>query len=297
MWCHVSSKSLATLPAAVWRCGRILVALSVGLLMLGFYWDAAREAQVPEQQNYPGQEDVLDQENNGESRGSTPLSAGSQNDDALGSYAFMEGKFKGGEDVPNNVLKDYSGTKSEEDLELYLEEEILKMDLDSLITSKTSPPTTTTTTTSAPPPATTTTSPTNHKTILFYSKFFSNPWSGFLSRRTSLMHKCPVSTCVFLENSTHPEDADAVIFHALDFRPESVPARRRPDQLYVWLTLEAPAWDEYGHGLQRLKPNYKILQTVEKRFGRPGLFNWTSTYHRESDVMLPYGGFLPLEGE
>ncbi|XP_063883121.1 alpha-(1,3)-fucosyltransferase C-like isoform X2 [Scylla paramamosain] len=312
MWRPVSSKNVVSSLSPARRCGRLLV-LSLGLVLLFLYWDPIREAQ--KEQYHLGHENVLGQENNGELSDGTSLSADSQNIDRRDNSASPEEKLKRIVDKRNGVPRNYSENtsvmKSEVDVNKTVEE-IKKTNLNSLrinqtahlttittatSTSNASATTTTTTTATKHPLATTTTTtveyPTdhlshdsfvNHKKILFYTRFFSETWEEELKVRTSLMHKCPVSTCVFLENSSHPEDTDAVVFHSFDFDPEQVPAVRRPEQVYVWLSMESPKWDGFSYG--------KILQ-----FGRPGFFNWTSTYHRESDVMHPYGGLLPLQGE
>ena len=143
------------------------------------------------------------------------------------------------------------------------------------------------------------------KTILFYTNFFSLSWETFLPKQTLLTPECPVTNCDFLFNTSHshPEEADAVIFHSRDINMKSVPRLRRPDQLYIWLNLEAPPEDDKKSVvLHRLSQKFKATQKSlededEKRFGRPGFFNWTFTYHRESDLLLLYGGLWPIKGE
>lgn len=140
----------------------------------------------------------------------------------------------------------------------------------------------------------------NHKTILFYTKFFSSAWTDYLTPREAI-NKCPISACTFLQDSSDPDDADALIFHYYDFNERPLPTRRRPEQLYVWLNLEAPNWEEeevISFLRERLKA-FGILQQTqhEWQFGPRGYFNWTMTYHRASDVMAPYGALLPLSGE
>lgn len=135
----------------------------------------------------------------------------------------------------------------------------------------------------------------SRKKILFYTKFFSQSWNlpGEMA-----MQKCPIPACTFLQHSSSPEDADAVIFHADDFNVEAVPSRRRPEQLYIWFTLEAPNWNTDVGLLVRLQPHLRALgKLLEARtYGRARFFNWTMTYHRASDVMLPYGTMRPLTG-
>lgn len=292
MWWCVASKNQAMLLTPGKRCTTILTILSIVLLTLVFYWDGARETHIPGKQRSMRQNNVMDKGNTGGTRDSPSLrEADSQNVNSLDRDALMVGKFKGG-------AESYSRTKNDDSLDLKVEDK-LKLDLEAANPSKVahSMTTTITTTSSVHPPTTTISSLTKPKTILFYTKL-SWKWVGKLNGHYSKMINCPVSTCVLLENSTHPEEADAVVFHVNDFDPKWVPSRRRPDQLYVWLSLEAPTWS--GFGLPRPGRSYKSLGKIpltRKSFGRPGFFNWTSTYHRESDVMLPYGGLVPLEGE
>lgn len=139
----------------------------------------------------------------------------------------------------------------------------------------------------------------SYKKILFYTSFFSEPWDTMLHNKTDLQN-CPVSTCAFVQHF-NPEEADALVFHFADFSLDSLPAKRRPEQLYIWFNKEPPEWEELD-GLYELRHKFKIIDKLlqpweEKKYGRPGFFNWTMTYHRASDVMIPYGTLWPLTGE
>lgn len=139
------------------------------------------------------------------------------------------------------------------------------------------------------------------KTILFYTQFFHGSWKSFLKERTLLTLTCPVSSCHFITNSSRPEEADAVIFHAQDIKMESVPSVRLPNQVYIWLNMEAPQEIEGVRGLLPVKSQRKtqkrIMNDNEEKYGRPKFFNWTFTYHRDSDLLLLYGGLWPLRGK
>ncbi|KAK8381211.1 hypothetical protein O3P69_008225 [Scylla paramamosain] len=145
----------------------------------------------------------------------------------------------------------------------------------------------------------TTTSETR-KTIVFNTKFFSGSWEDFLAERTLLPPTCPVTNCDVLFNTSHPEDADAIIFHGQDINYESLPKLRRRGQVYIWLNMEAPRTDNNNvpHRLtQQFKIVRKMVEQEDRRlFGFPGFFNWTFTYHRDSDLLLLYGGLWPLQG-
>lgn len=70
--------------------------------------------------------------------------------------------------------------------------------------------------------------------------------------------------------------ADAVIFHLhLTRTPSELPARRREDQRWIFLTDESP-FHTFMSGKQKLS-NYD------------GLFNWSMSYRMDSDVPVPYG--------
>ncbi|KAG7158173.1 alpha-(1,3)-fucosyltransferase C-like [Homarus americanus] len=130
------------------------------------------------------------------------------------------------------------------------------------------------------------------KTVLFYDRFFYNPWQPFVEKMTKLKGKnCPVTNCVFIYNSSHPEDADAVIFHAADFNPKNVPKIRKPQQRYIWLNLESPS----GKNLTNSQSMQNLID--ERWFSKEGFFNWSYTYHRDSDLLLLYGGLESLRGE
>nr|XP_045611879.1 alpha-(1,3)-fucosyltransferase C-like [Procambarus clarkii] len=131
-----------------------------------------------------------------------------------------------------------------------------------------------------------------HKKILFYGSFFFGPWESFVGNMTTLEeNNCPESKCIFLYNTSHPEGADAVIFHHGVFNKDNVPGVRLPHQRYVWLNLEAPSLINLN--------NTQQLQHIadEKWFGVDGFFNWSYSYNRESDLVMLYGGLRSLRGE
>lgn len=121
------------------------------------------------------------------------------------------------------------------------------------------------------------------KKIVFYTKFFGDDtWVKMLGNGTDLReHQCPVSNCVFSYNISEAPEADAVLFHATDYNPFNVPKTRHSHQRYVWVTVESPGVqggeDRDAHNLP--------------------FFNWTATYHRGSEIFVPYGYLVPLEGE
>ncbi|XP_051521649.1 alpha-(1,3)-fucosyltransferase 4-like [Myxocyprinus asiaticus] len=75
--------------------------------------------------------------------------------------------------------------------------------------------------------------------------------------------------------------ADAVIIHHRDLMRNwsALPrAPRPPRQKWIWMNFESPTYSGWLHGLD-------------------GVFNLTMSYHRGSDVFLPYGYLQPRRGD
>ncbi|XP_068237230.1 glycoprotein 3-alpha-L-fucosyltransferase A-like [Palaemon carinicauda] len=123
-----------------------------------------------------------------------------------------------------------------------------------------------------------------YKTIVIYTKFFSGSWSKYLryGRIDLANHGCPVHQCRFSFDKDKASSADAVVFHGVDFNPNDVPKIRHRHQRYIWLIVEAPSL-------------YKNMTAV-KPPKTPGIFNWTATYNRKSDILISYGALLPKKG-
>nr|XP_027235986.1 alpha-(1,3)-fucosyltransferase fut-3-like [Penaeus vannamei] len=114
------------------------------------------------------------------------------------------------------------------------------------------------------------------KKIVIYTRFFGRIWDqGAYTDLAS--YGCPETRCVFSFNRSEAEDADAVLFHSEDFKPEDIPQRRRPRQRYIWRSQEGPFRQRNVGG--------------ERHF-----YNWTYTYHRASELFFPYGALVPLQG-
>lgn len=63
--------------------------------------------------------------------------------------------------------------------------------------------------------------PVQAKTILFYTKFFNSNWDEFLKLRGNLT-SCQFQNCIFLQNTSSPENVDAIIFHQADYDPSGM---------------------------------------------------------------------------
>ncbi|XP_068223120.1 alpha-(1,3)-fucosyltransferase C-like isoform X1 [Palaemon carinicauda] len=103
-------------------------------------------------------------------------------------------------------------------------------------------------------------------------------WENIFYRQ--LARQCEESRCELVYNRRLLDSADAVIFHPIDLHPDYVlPEYHPPNQIWVFYTLEAP-------------PAVVEDQHVNmSRLG--GIFNWTMTYRRDSDIVVPYGRVIP----
>ena len=117
-------------------------------------------------------------------------------------------------------------------------------------------------------------------TILFWTRWFDEkaPIGDFDIKRC-LPEYAHVST-----DRTNLMDADALIFHSRDFLPYDLPKYRRPNQIWIFLTLESP----FFSGIE-IPLWHNISQS--------GIFNWTATYRRDSDVYCPYGAIRRVSPE
>ncbi|XP_063609079.1 alpha-(1,3)-fucosyltransferase C-like [Penaeus indicus] len=111
------------------------------------------------------------------------------------------------------------------------------------------------------------------KIILLWKKFRRNvsEWRHIFSRQER--GECGDAPCRVLYNKAFLREADAVVIRPTVHR---LPRVRTPSQLWVLFSVEAPT-----------HPEWNIAQ------GKRGIFNWTMTYHRDSDVIMPFGRVLP----
>lgn len=130
------------------------------------------------------------------------------------------------------------------------------------------------------------------KMILFWTVDNENGREYFVGLGRNAFKKagCPVWQC---ENHDHimltsgnnngllVQDYDAVVFFepAWIFMDYTPPGNRSSHQHYVFWTLEAPGY----------------LRNLEQWNRFKGFFNRTMTYRLDSDIILPYGWFLPVD--
>lgn len=106
------------------------------------------------------------------------------------------------------------------------------------------------------------------KRVLLWTKFFSQTqWV-----KDDHFKYCPESRCIVTEDKSLLLYSDAVLFHERDIGGrDQMPRVRTSEQRWIWLTQET------AMNLEAPLSDYN------------GIFNWTMTYRRDSDVVIPYG--------
>ena len=126
-----------------------------------------------------------------------------------------------------------------------------------------------------------------NKVVLLYTPFFGNRWTDYVTLEgdkvefvegEKTFHDCEVSSCVLTYDQSKLLEADAVGFHARDM-PDILPTRLNTQQIWFYFVLENP------------------LNVFVKPDGYAGVFNWTMSYRRESEVYIPYGMYKSIEKE
>ena len=124
-----------------------------------------------------------------------------------------------------------------------------------------------------------------NKLILLYTPYFGREWVNdptlgparpTFQEGHATFKDCEISTCEVTYNRTKLSEADAVGFHHRDM-PRRLPSRRTSQQVWFYFVLENP------------------LNVVMKADGYAGVFNWTMSYRRDSEIYTPYGKFTPLK--
>ena len=131
-----------------------------------------------------------------------------------------------------------------------------------------------------------TTEATGPRVVLIYTAFFgSNPWKGLENSQSWTHFKgkpCPVQNCVVSYKTEEFSSSNVVIFHGRDMPHVNTLRKlhnKRPlNQAWVYFILESPAHSPDA-----------------RQYG--GLFNWTMTYRRDSDIYFPYGFFKLLQAD
>ena len=111
------------------------------------------------------------------------------------------------------------------------------------------------------------------KVILFYTTVFGAKPSTIWP--TTSLDTCEVP-CRISDDKSSLLQSDAVIFHGRDM-PETMPTRRTTNQRWVYFIQE--------------NPHYTSPEPLKYN----GMFNWTMTYKRSSDVWAPYGTYRTVK--
>ncbi|CAL4195997.1 unnamed protein product, partial [Meganyctiphanes norvegica] len=125
------------------------------------------------------------------------------------------------------------------------------------------------------------------KLIMFWTTFWHRRdyWAGMLhSHARFRKYKCPDWRCDIAWEATdireRAEEADAVIFFSTDFNITDLPPRR-PEQLWIWMELEAPPISE------------TLSSWWEFAEERGVYFNLSMSWHHLSDITITMGNFIP----
>ena len=123
-----------------------------------------------------------------------------------------------------------------------------------------------------------------HHIILLYTTWnVEQYWSGLYPERLNYHLNdvnCSIRNCLISYERELLPKASAVLFHGQDlgsdqmYSPEILGELKRPiNQVWIWVNQESPVNLKNGN-------HYN------------GIFNWTATYYRKSDIFLPYGLYV-----
>ncbi|GAB6020694.1 hypothetical protein CHUAL_003363 [Chamberlinius hualienensis] len=115
------------------------------------------------------------------------------------------------------------------------------------------------------------------KRILYWTPFYSSTDYYFGFGQQPFLNKCKQSAgftkvqCETTSNRSLLNSSDAVIFHIRDLNYDDIPKWRKPDQIWIFFLMESPQ-----------NTNRPAARQLD------GIFNWTMTYRRDSDVPNAY---------
>ena len=123
------------------------------------------------------------------------------------------------------------------------------------------------------------------KLVLFYTPLFGkSPWPG-LANDYNFTHwnhiSCDVQACRVSYNRRDLARSDAVIFHGRDLpsvmHMKQILKQKPPQQRWVYFIHESPKFTYYDPWLYN------------------GYFNWTMSYRKDSDFVVPYRTYTRLQ--
>ncbi|CAL1285019.1 unnamed protein product, partial [Larinioides sclopetarius] len=115
------------------------------------------------------------------------------------------------------------------------------------------------------------------KKIIYLATPYFGEWnpehfySLHLGGKTFLRYSCPIYNCHVTKDPSNIHQADALLFHVRDLEVFSIPRRYSLSQVWILYSMEPP-WLEIKD---------------MRRFN--GIFNWTMSYRRKSDILMKYG--------
>lgn len=123
----------------------------------------------------------------------------------------------------------------------------------------------------------------DHTILLYTSWGLEQYWSDLYPEKLASHLQdvnCSFRDCQISYDKEMLPRASAVLFHGQDlgadelYSPDSLRELQRPsNQIWIWVNQESPM-------------NIKNAEEYN------GFFNWTATYHRKSDIVLPYGRYV-----
>ncbi|XP_049512870.1 alpha-(1,3)-fucosyltransferase C-like isoform X2 [Dermacentor silvarum] len=115
--------------------------------------------------------------------------------------------------------------------------------------------------------------------IMMWTKFFSD-WYGPLNDTRIgevLLENCTVK-CFVTNDPCLVEYSDATVFHVRNLEMTDLPQKRFSWQKWIFYLMEPPPNTDFT--------DFNLTH---------GMFNWTMTYRKDSDVYVPYGRIVPRE--
>ena len=98
------------------------------------------------------------------------------------------------------------------------------------------------------------------KSILLWTPKYGNADFGIGLGRTGFVRKgCTESRCYVTDNRSLVESVDAILFHAWDTTSSTMPSRGRPDQIWIFYSLESPL--TVGRQIRGTNDKYNLTVT------------------------------------
>ncbi|ODN00831.1 Alpha-(1,3)-fucosyltransferase C [Orchesella cincta] len=111
----------------------------------------------------------------------------------------------------------------------------------------------------------------NERIILFWTTYFwGDQREAWDKPNVTLAYPSCFTNCRIVTDRSYLGVSDAVIFHSRDLRLDDLPKVHPQNQIWVYLQQESP------------------LYTHENLKDYSGIFNWTMSYRRDSDIYHPY---------